>query len=64
MPRREAGVTPRRYLVELRTDNAAEDTLGQDVAKHLGRARLVAPAANTTPFTSIPTLAVSESFCL
>ena len=26
-----AGVTPRRYLVELRTDNAAEYTLGQEV---------------------------------
>ena len=28
----KAGVTPRRYLVELRTDNAAEYTLGQDVS--------------------------------
>ena len=27
----KAGVTPRRYLVELRTDNAAEYTLGQEV---------------------------------
>jgi len=27
-----AGVTPRRYLVELRTDDAAEYTLGQQVA--------------------------------
>jgi large subunit ribosomal protein L3 len=26
-----AGVTPRRYLVELRTDNASDYTLGQDV---------------------------------
>jgi large subunit ribosomal protein L3 len=26
-----AGVTPRRYLVELRTDNATDYTLGQDV---------------------------------
>ena len=28
----KAGVTPRRYLVELRTDNAAEYTLGQEVS--------------------------------
>ena len=27
----KAGVTPRRYLVELRTDDAAEYTLGQEV---------------------------------
>jgi large subunit ribosomal protein L3 len=27
----KAGVTPRRYLVELRTDNATDYTLGQDV---------------------------------
>jgi large subunit ribosomal protein L3 len=27
----KAGVTPRRYLVELRTDNAADYTLGQEV---------------------------------
>jgi large subunit ribosomal protein L3 len=27
----KAGVTPRRYLVELRTDNAAEYTLGQEI---------------------------------
>jgi large subunit ribosomal protein L3 len=27
----KAGVTPRRYLVELRTDNATEFTLGQEV---------------------------------
>ena len=27
----KAGVTPRRYLVELRTDNATEYTLGQEV---------------------------------
>jgi large subunit ribosomal protein L3 len=27
----KAGLTPRRYLVELRTDNAADYTLGQDV---------------------------------
>jgi large subunit ribosomal protein L3 len=27
----KAGVTPRRYLVELRTDNASEYTLGQEV---------------------------------
>ena len=27
----KAGVTPRRYLVELRTDNASDYTLGQDV---------------------------------
>jgi large subunit ribosomal protein L3 len=26
-----AGVTPRRYLVELRTDNASDSTLGQEV---------------------------------
>jgi large subunit ribosomal protein L3 len=28
----KAGVTPRRYLVELRTDDAAEYTLGQEVS--------------------------------
>ncbi len=28
----KAGLTPRRYLVELRTDNAAEYTLGQEVS--------------------------------
>ena len=28
----KAGVTPRRYLVELRTDNAAEYTLGKEVS--------------------------------
>src|ERR1022692_668751 len=28
----KAGVTPRRYLVELRTDNAAEYALGQEVS--------------------------------
>lgn len=28
----KAGVTPRRYLVELRTDNAAEYSLGQEVS--------------------------------
>ena len=28
----KAGVTPRRYLVELRTDNAGEYTLGQEVS--------------------------------
>src|SRR5271165_7547173 len=27
----KAGVTPRRYLVELRTDNASDYTLGQEV---------------------------------
>ena len=27
-----AGVTPRRYLVELRTDNASEYTLGQEIS--------------------------------
>ena len=28
----KAGVTPRRYLVELRTDNASEYTLGQEIS--------------------------------
>jgi large subunit ribosomal protein L3 len=28
----KAGVTPRRYLVELRTDNASEFTLGQEIS--------------------------------
>jgi large subunit ribosomal protein L3 len=31
----KAGVTPRRYLVELRTDDATEYTLGQELAANL-----------------------------
>ena len=37
-----AGVTPRRYLVELRTDNASDYTLGQEVtAEAFGAGELV-----------------------
>ena len=35
----KAGVTPRRYLVELRTDDAAEYTLGQEVTRRDVRGR-------------------------
>ena len=36
-PLRKAGVTPRRYLVELRTDDATEYTLGQEITAECSR---------------------------
>ena len=45
----KAGVTPRRHLVELRTDDAGEYTLGQELTAEIFEAGAAASTSSAPP---------------